>query len=141
MQNGLFYCMNCRLHSSPVKFTIHQMSDFTMPGKLYVVFLFVKSSPFVSFRFFNIVILSSVGLKFSFSIFVACLSQSSIFHAIAWCDLRERSFSCSSYAPSQMNWNTAHNNMISNHFVLKCSLFVRFCEGSQTPNISVNNFW
>ena len=105
-------------------------------------FLFAMCTPFVYVKFFNIAILSSVGLKFSiFLIFVACLSQSSIFHATAWYNLRERSFSCSSCTPSQMNWNTAHNNMISNHFVLKFSIFVRFHDILQTPNISVNNFW
>ena len=74
MQNALLFCMNCRLHSSLLKFTVHQMSYFTMPGKLYIFFTFAKSTPFFYVKFFNIVILSSVRLKFFYySIFLLLL--------------------------------------------------------------------
>ena len=79
MQNALFNCMNCRLHSSLVKFTVHQMSYFTMPGKLCVFFLFAKSTPFVYVKFFNIAILSSVGLKFSIFLFLSLVYLKALF--------------------------------------------------------------
>ena len=79
MQNALLYCMNCRLHSSLVKFTVHQMS-------YHVFFLFAKSTPFVYVKFFNIAILSSVGLKFSIFLFLSLVYLKALFF-MRWRDV------------------------------------------------------
>ena len=79
MQNALLYCMYCRLHSSLVTFTIHQMSYLTMPGKAYVFFQFAKSTLFVYVKFFNIVILSLVALKFSIFPFLSLVYLKALF--------------------------------------------------------------